>query len=50
MNNIKILGRLTNAPEHKTATNGRTYAFFTVAAPRQSFRRWIKAGLVIRSK
>lgn len=38
MNNIKILGRLTNAPEHKTATNGRSYAFFTVATPRQNNR------------
>ena len=38
MNNIKILGRLTNAPEHKTASNGRTYAYFTVATPRQNNR------------
>lgn len=38
MNDIKILGRLTNEPEHKTATNGRTYTFFTVATPRQNNR------------
>lgn len=38
MNNIKVLGRLTAAPELKTSTNGRSYAFFTVAAPRQNNR------------
>lgn len=38
MNNIKILGRLTAIPELKTSAAGRSYAFFTVATPRQNNR------------
>ena len=35
MNDIKLLGRLTNAPELKRSASGRDYAWFTVAVPRQ---------------
>lgn len=38
MNNIKLLGRLTATPELKASQNGRNYAFFTVATPRQNNR------------
>lgn len=38
MNDIKLLGRLTNAPELKRSANGRDYAWFTIAVPRQSNR------------
>lgn len=38
MNNIKLLGRLTSAPELKQSASGRSYAFFTVATPRQNNR------------
>ena len=38
MNNIKLLGRLTAAPELKRSTQGRSYAFFTIATPRQNNR------------
>ena len=38
MNDIKLLGRLTNAPELKKSSNGRDYAWFTVAVPRQNNR------------
>ena len=36
MNDIKLLGRLTNAPELKKSNAGHTYAWFTVAVPRKS--------------
>lgn len=37
MNDIKLLGRLTAAPELKQSTNsGRNYAWFTIAVPRQN--------------
>lgn len=36
MNDIKILGRLTNVPELKNSAKGRTYAWFTVAVPRRN--------------
>ncbi len=38
MNNIKLLGRLTAKPELKQSSKGRSYAFFTVATPRQNNR------------
>ena len=38
MNDIKILGRLVNQPEMKQSANGRSYAWFTVAVPRQNNR------------
>lgn len=38
MNDIKLLGRLTNAPELKRSASGRDYAWFTVAVPRQNNR------------
>lgn len=38
MNNIKLLGRLASAPELKQSANGRSYAFFTIATPRQNNR------------
>lgn len=38
MNNIKILGRLTANPELKSSNQGRSYAYFTVATPRQNNR------------
>ena len=38
MNDIKILGRLTSAPELKRSSKGRDYAWFTVAVPRQNNR------------
>ena len=37
-NDIKLLGRLTNAPELKRSASGRDYAWFTVAVPRQNNR------------
>lgn len=36
MNNIKILGRLTDTPEIKRSASGRDYAWFTVAVPRRN--------------
>ncbi|MCH5378934.1 single-stranded DNA-binding protein, partial [Limosilactobacillus reuteri] len=36
MNDIKLLGRLTQAPELKERVNGNQYAWFTVAVPRKS--------------
>ena len=36
MNDIKILGRLTDTPEIKRSANGRDYAWFTVAVPRRN--------------
>lgn len=38
MNDIKILGRLTSAPELKRSAKGRDYAWFTVAVPRRNNR------------
>lgn len=38
MNDIKLLGRLTHAPEIKKSSKGRDYVWFTVAVPRQSNR------------
>ncbi len=38
MNDIKILGRLTNSPEMKRSAAGRDYAWFTVAVPRRNNR------------
>ena len=38
MNDIKLLGRLTGNPELKQSANGRVYAWFTVAVPRQNNR------------
>lgn len=38
MNDIKILGRLAHIPEMKTSARGRSYAWFTVAVPRQNNR------------
>lgn len=35
MNDIKLLGRLTHAPELKQGHNGRQYTWFTIAVPRQ---------------
>ncbi len=34
MNDINLLGRLTNRPELKKSANGRNYTWFTVAVPR----------------
>ncbi|MFD3268432.1 single-stranded DNA-binding protein [Lactobacillus johnsonii] len=36
MNDIKLLGRLAQAPELKKSTAGHTYAWFTVAVPRKN--------------
>lgn len=36
MNDIKILGRLTDTPEIKRSASGRDYAWFTVAVPRRN--------------
>ena len=36
MNDIKILGRLTDTPEMKQSAAGRAYAWFTVAVPRRN--------------
>lgn len=36
MNDIKILGRLTAAPELKLSQNKRCYTWFTVAVPRKN--------------
>ena len=36
MNEIKVLGRLTDAPELKKSASGRAYAWFTVAVPRKN--------------
>lgn len=36
MNDIKLLGRLTHAPEVKTSAGGRNYTWFTVAVPRRN--------------
>lgn len=36
MNDIKLLGRLTNAPELKKSQGGHQYAWFTVAVPRKN--------------
>lgn len=36
MNDIKLLGRLTQAPELKESNNGHQYAWFTMAVPRQN--------------
>ena len=33
MNDIKLLGRLTDTPELKQSAAGRAYAWFTVAVP-----------------
>lgn len=38
MNDIKLLGRLARDPELKTSAAGRSYAWFTVAVPRQNNR------------
>ena len=38
MNDIKLLGRLANQPEMKQSANGRSYAWFTIAVPRQNDR------------
>ena len=38
MNDIKLLGRLTQAPELKESVNGNQYAWFTVAVPRKNNR------------
>ena len=38
MNVIKLLGRLTEAPELRKSTSGRDYAWFTVAVPRANNR------------
>lgn len=39
MNDINLLGRLTNTPELKKSANGRDYTWFTVAVPRQDNRK-----------
>lgn len=39
MNDIKILGRLTDTPEIKRSASGRDYAWFTVAVPRRNDRK-----------
>lgn len=39
MNNIKILGRLTAAPELRQGASGRSFATFIVAVPRQNNRK-----------
>ena len=36
MNDIKLLGRLTDTPELKQSAAGRAYAWFTVAVPRRN--------------
>lgn len=36
MNDIKLLGRLTAAPDLKQSNAGRNYAWFTLAVPRQN--------------
>lgn len=38
MNDIKLLGRLTAAPEMKKSASGRDYVWFTVAVPRRNDR------------
>ncbi|MCC4414872.1 single-stranded DNA-binding protein [Limosilactobacillus reuteri] len=38
MNDIKLLGRLTQTPELKESVNGNQYAWFTVAVPRKNNR------------
>lgn len=38
MNDIKLLGRLTDAPELRKSASGRDYAWFTVAVPRANNR------------
>ena len=38
MNDLRILGRLTNAPEMKKSAQGRDYCWFTVAVPRRNNR------------
>ena len=38
MNDIKLLGRLANQPDMKQSANGRSYAWFTIAVPRQNDR------------
>ena len=38
MNDSKLLGRLANQPEMKQSANGRSYAWFTIAVPRQNDR------------
>lgn len=38
MNDIKLLGRLTDAPELRKSASGRNYAWFTVAVPRANNR------------
>lgn len=38
MNDIRILGRITSAPELKRSAKGRDYAWFTVAVPRANNR------------
>lgn len=38
MNDIKLLGRLAQDPELKESHNGRQYAWFTIAVPRQNDR------------
>ncbi|QNQ82923.1 single-stranded DNA-binding protein (plasmid) [Lactobacillus sp. PV037] len=39
MNDIKLLGRLTHAPEIKKSSGGRDYAWFTVAVPRRNDKK-----------
>ena len=39
MNDINLLGRLTNTPELKQSANGRPYTWFTMAVPRQDNRK-----------
>ena len=39
MNDIKLLGRLTDTPELKQSQSGRSYAWFTVAVPRRNDRK-----------
>ena len=38
MNDIKLLGRLTEAPELRKSASGRDYAGLTVAVPRANNR------------
>ncbi len=39
MNDINLLGRLTNTPELKQSANGRPYTWFTMAVSRQDNRK-----------
>lgn len=38
MNDIKLLGRLTQTPELKQSASGNQYAWFVIAVPRKNVR------------